>query len=212
MLRRSYLDAISVRPKALAKARGIHYTPRMALKYLFAGLLLPMVLLAQMPANNTAMNSPAPTVPSNTGSNIPQAQAQAALDFNNAKRHDVGVAPLQWSTKLAAAAQNWASHLANDEGCKLIHTQNNSYGENLFAGQGAPYTALSAMQNWYGEIAKYHYGVLTDSNWYATGHYTQMIWQNTTEVGLGKATCSGGVTVIVAEYNPPGNYMGEKPY
>ena len=184
----------------------------MALEYFFAGLLLPMALLGQMPADNTAINSSAPTVPSNTGSSIPQAQAQAALDFNNAKRHDVGVAPLQWSTKLAAVAQNWADHLAKDEGCNLSHTQNNSYGENLFGGQGAPYTALSAMQGWYGEIAKYHYGVLTDSNWYTTGHYTQMIWHNTTEVGMGQATCSGGGTVIAAEYNPPGNVVGEKPY
>jgi pathogenesis-related protein 1 len=185
----------------------------MALKHLFAGLLLSVALLAQKPAPKASeVTSPAPTVPSNTGSSIPQAQAQAALDFHNAKRHDVGVAPLQWSTKLAAAAQNWANHLAKDEGCNLSHTQSNSYGENLFGGRGAMYTALDAARGWYGEIAKYHYGILTNDNWYPTGHYTQMIWQNTAEVGMGQATCSGGVTVIVAEYNPPGNYMGEKPY
>ena len=185
----------------------------MALKHLFAALLLPVVLLAQTPELNTSeITSPAPTVPSDTGSSIPQAQAQAALDFHNAKRHDVGVAPLQWSAKLAAVAQNWANHLAKDEGCNLSHTQNNSYGENLFGGRGGKYTALIAAQGWYGEISKYHYEVLTSSNYFSTGHYTQMIWHATTEVGIGQATCSGGGTVIAAEYNPPGNVIGEKPY
>jgi len=161
---------------------------------------------------SSTITSPSPTVPSHTGSSVPQGQAQTALDFHNAKRRDVDEAPLQWSTKLAAVAQNWANHLAKDEGCSLIHSQNNSYGENLFGGPGGPYTALDAAQAWYSEIAKFHYGVLTDANWYATGHYTQMIWHATTQVGMGQATCSGGGTVIAAEYNPPGNYIGQKPY
>ena len=151
-------------------------------------------------------------VPSNTGSSVPQAQAQAALDFHNAKRQAVGVAPLQWSTNLAAVAQNWANHLAKDEGCDLVHTENNPYGENLFGGRGAPQTALAAAQDWYSEIAKFHYGVLTDANWAPTGHYTQMVWRATTQLGMGQATCSGGGTVVAAEYNPPGNYIGQKPY
>jgi hypothetical protein len=109
-------------------------------------------------------------------------------------------------------AQNWANHLAKDEGCSLIHSQNNPYGENLFGGPGGPYTALDAAQAWYSEIEKFHYGVLTDANWYPTGHYTQVIWHTTTQVGMGQATCSGGGTVIAAEYNPPGNYIGQKPY
>jgi pathogenesis-related protein 1 len=186
----------------------------MALKSLLAGLLLlPIALHAQKPAANTsATTSTAPRVPSNTGSSVPQAQAQAALDFHNAKRKDVGVAPLQWSTNLAAVAQKWADHLAKDEGCRLDHTQNNAYGENLFGGRGGTYTALSAAQDWYGEITKYHYGTLTNDNWYPTGHYTQMIWRDTIEFGMGQAACSGGATVVVAEYSPPGNYMGQKPY
>jgi pathogenesis-related protein 1 len=39
-----------------------------------------------------------------------------------------------------------------------------------------------------------------------------MIWHSTTELGMGQANCAGGGTVVVAEYNPPGNYIGEKPY
>ena len=125
---------------------------------------------------------------------------------------DVGSPPLQWSTELAAYAQKWANHLANDNHCQLDHTVDNKYGENLFGGSGVTYTALFASQDWYGEKQKYTYGVLTDANWYATGHYTQMVWRNTTQIGMGQANCAGGGSVIAAEYYPPGNYMGQKPY
>lgn len=158
------------------------------------------------------VSGPSAAVPSDTGSNVPQDQAQLALTFQNAKRHDVGVAPLAWSPDLAAYAQRWANHLASDEHCNLVHTANDPYGENLFGGSGASYTALSASQAWYSEISKYHYGVLNATNWAPTGHYTQMVWRNTTQVGMGQTSCNNGAVVIVAEYDPPGNYLGQKPY
>lgn len=168
------------------------------------------------PARRLPGQSSAPSnssmVPANTGSNVPQDQAQAALDFHNSKRRDVGAPPLEWSPELAAYAQKWANHLANDNDCGLDHTVNNNYGENLFGGSGRAYTALDASQDWYSEIQSYKYGVLTDDNWYGTGHYTQMVWSKTKQVGIGQANCPGGGLVIAAEYSPPGNYTGEKPY
>jgi pathogenesis-related protein 1 len=52
------------------------------------------------------------------------------------------------------------------------------------------------------------------------GHYTQMVWKNTKEVGCATATVSGksssglsGVVVyLVCRYSPPGNIVGQKPY
>lgn len=183
------------------------------------------IYLGQRPASTSHSQSPAgprpsaggtnansAVVPANTGSNVPQDQAQLALDFHNQKRLEVGSPALQWSTELAAYAQKWANHLANDNHCQLDHTVDNKYGENLFGGSGVTYTALFASQDWYGEKQKYTYGVLTDANWYATGHYTQMVWRNTTQIGMGQANCAGGGSVIAAEYYPPGNYMGQKPY
>jgi len=160
----------------------------------------------------SALHGQSAAVPAHTGSNVTQAQAQQALDFHNARRHDVGVAPLEWSPALAAVAQSWADHLANENGCRLTHTVNGPYGENLFGGTGAPYTALDASRDWYSEISRYTYGVVTETNFAATGHYTQMVWSRTTQVGIGQAACRGGGTVIAAEYNPPGNYIGQKPY
>ena len=44
-----------------------------------------------------------------------------------------------------------------------------------------------------------------------TGHYTQMVWRETTALGCGEAICNK--TLIVAcNYDPPGNYIGRRPY
>jgi pathogenesis-related protein 1 len=150
-------------------------------------------------------------MPANTGSKVVASDAQAAVDFHKAKRKDVGSPPLAWSNGLAGVAQQWADHLAS-LGCNLQHTQNNKHGENLFAGAGKSFTAVDASQSWYDEIQKYHYGPLDPNNWAPTGHYTQMVWHSTTQMGMGRATCPNGLIVIVAEYDPPGNYMGQKPY
>lgn len=152
-----------------------------------------------------------PTIPV-TGSHVNIQDAQQALAFHNAKRHDVGAPPLTWSTDLAAVAQRWADHLAADQDCDLVHTVGGHYGENLFGGSGRAFTAVDASQDWYSEISKFHYGPLAENSWYDAGHYTQMVWRNTTKIGMGRTTCPSGRVVIVAEYDPPGNYMGQKPY
>lgn len=163
-----------------------------------------------------AMTLNAQVVPVKTGSKISQADAQAVLNHHNKVRKDVGSAPLQWSAELAEYAQKWADHLAA-EGCLMQHRPNSGewaqkYGENIFWGSASSYTPLDASESWYDEIKKYKYGVVTMDNFYPTGHYTQMVWKNTTHVGVGVAICSDGGIIIVANYNPAGNYIGEKPY
>lgn len=44
------------------------------------------------------------------------------------------------------------------------------------------------------------------------GHYTQMVWNYTREVGAGVAYCPGGGIVVVASYHPAGNIIGSVPY
>ena len=157
----------------------------------------------------------AQSVPMETGSKIDREEAQLALDFHNKVRRDVGNDPLGWSTELAAYAQEWAENLAS-RNCAFKHrtgeNKKKPYGENIFGGSGIPYTATDASESWYSEIKDYVHGPLTYDNWYPVGHYTQMIWYNTKEVGMGKATCENGMILIVANYNPPGNYIGQKAY
>jgi uncharacterized protein YkwD len=153
-----------------------------------------------------------------TGSNISPKDAQELLAHHNKVRKDVGTTPLIWSTQLAKYAQEWANHLATENNCKMAHRnapgQNgNSYGENIFWGSSATsFKAIDASENWYSEIKFYKYRKLTESNWHATGHYTQMIWNDTREVGVGVSICANGAIIIVANYFPAGNYMQQYPY
>ncbi|HYC84897.1 MAG TPA: CAP domain-containing protein [Chryseosolibacter sp.] len=150
-----------------------------------------------------------------TGSTLSLDQAQEALDFHNKVRKDVGTRPLVWSAELAAYAQAWADSLAKWD-CAMKHRTGEfrlkRYGENIYWSSSSAGTALKASKGWYSEIEKFVYGKLTPENWSGSGHYTQMVWSTTTAVGIGLATCEGGGTIIVANYDPPGNYMGEKPY
>jgi pathogenesis-related protein 1 len=164
-----------------------------------------------------SMQATAQTVPAETGSQITQAAAQESLDFHNKVRKDVGTEPLQWSNELATYAQAWADNLAS-RNCAFEHRSSSnspdkkSYGENIFWGSGSMYNALDASKSWYSEIEQYVHGILTNDNWSVAGHYTQMVWQNTTTVGIGVATCANGAIIVVANYNPPGNYLGQKAY
>jgi hypothetical protein len=162
------------------------------------------------------MNSGAQSVPPTTGSKVGKGDAQTALDFHNKVRKDVGVPPLQWSTELSAFAQLWANKLASD-GCKLEHRPGNGqwaqlYGENIYFGTAKGLSALDASKAWYNEIKDYTGEKLTLKNLAKVAHYTQMVWRTTTKVGIASASCPSGATIIVANYSPMGNYMGQKPY
>jgi pathogenesis-related protein 1 len=151
-----------------------------------------------------------------TGSSISIDQAKASLDFHNKVRKEVGVPPLEWSVELSAYAQEWADQLAS-QGCKPKHRPHSGqwkqqHGENIFWGSKNSFTALYASEGWYSEIKDYVHGPLRADSWAKAGHYTQMVWRSTTKMGMGVAECSNGGIIIVANYNPAGNFMGEKAY
>lgn len=154
----------------------------------------------------------------NTGSKISSGDAQAILNYHNEIRHALKIPPLSWSAHVAAYAQKWADSLAASYNCRLKHRGNAgengyAYGENLFEGGSSElFKPIDASISWYREKQQYTYRKLSEKNWYNTGHYTQMIWKNTKEIGVGMATCADGKVIVVANYNPAGNYMGEYPY
>ena len=153
-----------------------------------------------------------------TGSDLSIVDANKILNHHNEVRKEVGVSGIQWNEELAAYAQRWANYLATNNNCKLKHrsdseTEGAQYGENIFWGSSAQsYSPLDASKSWYSEKEKYTYGILNYDNWYPSGHYTQMVWRTTTLMGAGVAVCPTGEIIVVANYNPPGNYMGEYPY
>jgi len=140
------------------------------------------------------------------------------LSHHNKVRKEVGSTPLVWSQELAAYAQRWAEYLANENGCEMRHRgesdrEGKQFGENIFWGSDKNvYQPSNASLSWYSEIEDYKYGPLTEKNWYKTGHYTQMVWKNTLRMGAGVAYCPSGALIVVANYDPPGNYLGQTPY
>ena len=138
------------------------------------------------------------------------------LAVHNAERAAVGVAPLTWSDSLAQDAQAWADHLADIDTLQHAGSDTNpNEGENLAEGSAGGYTDGELAQLWADEKSYFVYGtfpdVSSDGNWASVGHYTQMIWANTTQVGCGHASNSSS-DFLVCRYSPAGNYVGEKVY
>lgn len=60
---------------------------------------------------------------------------------------------------------------------------------------------------WYEEIDLYDFnnpGFSSD-----TGHFTQLVWKSTTDVGCGLSISGSNKIYAVSHYSPPGNFRGE---
>ena len=144
------------------------------------------------------------------GSAISLAHAREIYGYHNKVRREVGVEPLKWSRSLARFAQQWADELARTS-CRMKHRSDHQFGENLFIGTAGRFRALHAAKAWEAEKPLYEGGVLTRKNWKPAGHYTQMVWRDTRRFGCGEAECNG-MLMVVCNYDPPGNYIGQRPY
>ncbi len=139
-----------------------------------------------------------------------QTEFSGVIAAHNEWRQQVGVDGLTWHSELANAAQTWANTL-QDQACKLEHNPNTPYGENIYWASGTSPTPKSVVDSWGSEKADYDYDTNICQPDKVCGHYTQIVWEKTTEVGCGKAACANE-HVWVCNYNPPGNSAGQKPY
>ncbi len=129
---------------------------------------------------------------------------------NNEIRQEVfSGSPIYWSDALALSAQSHADTIAATG--KLEHSQS-GYGENLYVSfSSASYE--DAVNSWYEEKVYYDYAGNSCTAGQECAHYTQLIWEESTEVGCGKASNEAQTaTAVVCQYNPPGNQAGEQPY
>jgi len=131
-----------------------------------------------------------------------------ALDAHNAYRRKHHVGPLKLNKDICVIAQNYAEKLANEIG-HLKHSENcyhdDILGENLHYCEGMEATGSSVTKNWYGENRKHNYS----GDWKeGTGHFTQIVWKDTTEVGFGKCENKRGRIFVVGNYYPAGNVLG----
>lgn len=140
---------------------------------------------------------------------------QRVLAAQNQARSEVGQQPLRWDPALAQSAQRWADYLAASG--RFEHAPENRFapqGENIWAGTKGYYAPEAMVDAWVREKKFYRAGVFPDNSTTGrvedVGHYTQLIWRATTQVGCAKAT---GATedVLVCRYSEAGNYKGERP-
>jgi len=164
------------------------------------------ILDSALKITDSTPTDPTPTDP--TTSPTISIDEQVILDYHNRVRADVGVQALTWSTTVAQAAQAWVDKLAATR-CNLQHS-NSNYGENMYMGSGSR-KMVSAAKSWENEKINYTGYVLDNSNWQQAGHYTQMVWRNSIELGCAAATCNSS-TIIACNYSPTGNFLGQKPY
>ncbi|MDX3617407.1 pathogenesis-related family 1 protein [Streptomyces europaeiscabiei] len=131
------------------------------------------------------------------------------LTIVNKARADVGVPPLVWDESVAAHARHWARVRVAD--CELIHS-NSRYGENLARGSDPRYSLSDAARLWLDEKSDYDRPSNSCVNDRECLHYTQLVWRTSTRVGAARARCGDGWTYVVANFNPPGNWLGRRPY
>ena len=136
------------------------------------------------------------------------------LHLHNQARADRQLPGLQWNADLAKAARGWARTLAAEG--RLRHSgwkERNGTGENLWIGTRGYYGPASMIGAFINEKQDFHPGIFPKvsrtGRWEDVGHYTQIIWPDTQQVGCALAR-SGGVDVLVCRYWPAGNYIGSK--
>jgi len=158
-----------------------------------------------------------------------EVDAEAIVMVHNDWRQQVGVPQLRWSPALEDKAIAWANELKESNDCRMKHS---GPGENLFwasalktatkEGDGdwqwqsrvKEVSEQQVVDSWGSEIEWYSYEI-NDCDapvGQSCGHYTQLVWAATTEVGCGRALCPDNSQVWVCNYAPPGNIIGQSPY
>ncbi len=165
----------------------------------------------------------------------------AILNLHNQERTAVNVNPpipqVTWSASIATDAQNWAQYLASlnlrpyrppDLGQIPPHSDwrtNGNQGENLAWGSKGAFTAATLAQGWANEKGNCFPGCQIPADGSLSqfsqpcpqddcrvfGHYTQMVWRATTQIGCGLAS-DANQDYLVCRYSPSGNYRGQAAY
>jgi len=151
------------------------------------------------------------------------------LAMHNQARSAVNVPDMKWSASLTKTAQSYANKLAKN-GCGLVHSRTNGIGENLYWASPITQTVTSPNGNkqtsvrpqnitastvvkaWADEKQDYDAETNSCAVGKVCGHYTQLIWKSTTQVGCAKGMCPDSAQIWVCHYAPPGNYIDQKPY
>ncbi|PTU23507.1 hypothetical protein P175DRAFT_0522502 [Aspergillus ochraceoroseus IBT 24754] len=239
-------------PSILATSKHTPSSPEPTQTWL-ASLILILLFIA-IPANSletvvtvtvtataTATATATPTAPNPPSYTSPQVFKDAMLSVSNTYRAAHNASNLVWNDTLSSYAQDWAQasyHALRPLSAKPKHAlltndplqkKHGPYGENLAYGYA---NASAAVEAWGDECLKYNFEEPTGFT-EATGHFTQLVWRATKEVGCAAVDCGyasndekddddddrekrssdDGVPraqgwYVVCEYTPAGNVVG----
>jgi uncharacterized protein YkwD len=152
---------------------------------------------------------------------------KAMLKRHNFYRGIAGIPKFKWNKKIEKNAQAWADKLKKSHECNMMHSTQASrsnkasfsyLGENLYWGWSSAGSKISkklafdSVDSWYNEIRDFQYskkGVVCPLRGKkgAIGHFTQVMWSSTKDLGCGYAQCKNGTTtIVVCQYGPGGNF------
>ncbi|XP_052434216.1 cysteine-rich venom protein ENH1 [Carassius gibelio] len=145
---------------------------------------------------------------------LPSVQ-QEIVDVHNAFRRAVvptasNMLKMSWSDAVAQSAQSWIDQ------CNITHGPPSSRmidgyetGENLFKAS-EDYSWTRVINAWRSEVNNYEYPT-GSTNGLSIGHYTQVVWYSSYEVGCAVAKC-GNSYFYGCHYYRAGNFRGVPPY
>ena len=133
------------------------------------------------------------------------------LNEHNYLRSLHGVPPLTLNTRLNDIAQKYAKIIAQKKVMEHSKPKDRELdgqyvGENLYMKMSSAkleYICGDMSKSWYSEIKDYNFE--TGQSTGVTGHFTQLVWKDSREVGFGVAF-NEGYFFTVANYFPGGNF------
>lgn len=138
------------------------------------------------------------------------------LASHNDERSRLGLAPLKWNRDLEREAADWARELSRRG--VLQHASRdvrNGTGENLWMGTAGVWNVDTMVGMFLAERRLYRHeqfpNISRTGNWADVGHYSQIVWRDTQEVGCAVHTARGN-DVLVCRYWPAGNVWGSRAY
>ena len=147
-------------------------------------------------------------------SHYPDPVERDFLTAHNIARVDAGASLLVWSDRLARDAQHWADTLAARNLYQhAAPEQRKGQGENLWRGTRERWSPWEMVGFFVEEKRHFRAGdfpnVSQTGQWSDVGHYTQIIWPETREVGCAIARTHVD-EVLVCRYWPAGNVWGQR--